>query len=165
MKDSGTSWEGTRWATDSVSPTSALERRVSLMSMVALLVVGAAMGLATLTAIFYAPQADASTKSGAEVEPRAQCNVTAYKPFASGSSQIGGRGYMYCPNSPYRTYGTKVWKNINNRPDTFVASSQVRSNKDRNVYAYGPARGCGAYYTNSYIKYRDFDRSNQYYRC
>jgi len=154
-KHCGTSWEGTEW----VSCGGLLARfRWGVDARVgSMLLALAAPTLAVLTALFLSAPAFAS----------ATCSTEAWKPFPSGDT-IWAKSVAHCSAAgKWHRFGTRVFKNVNNWPDTLVGGTEVSSKRaHKTTWAHGEPRGCGQYYSTGWVKYHVWDRSNRnYWRC
>lgn len=151
----GTSWEGKEWVSrgSSLGQFSwGVDARVGSM-----LLALAAPALAVLTALLLSAPVFAS----------ATCSVEAWKPFPDGN-RIWAKSVAHCSAAgSWHRFGTRVFKHVNNWPDTLIGSTEVSSKlAHKTTWTSGAPRGCGRYYSTGWVKYHVWDESNRnYWRC
>ncbi len=155
----GVSWEGVVWKTEDVHRFEFewLELRFNARLFLQLLAAVAPV-LAIVIMLVTAPSAYAHGTS---------CSATAYTPRNLSGGDIQAIADYRCGASGYSHYSLmRIYKAINNYPDSLVAGSSLRTTSASwRDGAAGSAKGCGVYYTDARIRYHDYDTSGNYYRC
>lgn len=152
----GTSWEGTDWVSRDAFRAQLrwnLDVRLKAMLISVLISVIVALTLA----LFITPAYAHGTT----------CYADAFKPFPQ-NGRIYAKNVITCRKSGYwHRVGVKIYKNINNWPDAFVASNEGTTPAANDyIWTNGAPRGCGVYYSVGWVENHDRDRSNRnYYRC
>ncbi len=153
MVYAGTSWEGTKWKVNDVLRASSgwcFDLRLFLM----LLTITLPVVVMSVMAIVAQP-ADAHVGNS--------CRVRALTP--GGFPPSGGANMLCTHGGDSHYFYTRLWKDINNRPDTYVVGKATRTTQAYRELRTSGYSGAGYYYFDAGVRYHDYDQSaRRYYR-
>lgn len=151
MVYAGTSWEGTKWKVRDVFQV-VRGRRFDPRVILMLLTITVPVAMASIMMVAAQP-ADAHYGNA--------CKVSALRP--SGGPPRGGANMLCTHSGDSHYFYSRIWKDINNRPDVHVTGKATRTTQAYKELRMARYAGAGYYYSDGGVRYHDYDQSIRRY--